>query len=103
MKRPMLILGCNGREQNYVQFCAGTAFPLIDLNSVPPTDQVLEKYLYEKMHLDRGPIKDHNQVVNIIQFLTEHYLEEKFSASIMEWLNVHKRCGMYIYRSFDER
>lgn len=97
MFKPLILLGCNGRHKNYVQLCAGTNFPIINLEHLPEQEYATAtKYIYETMHLKKGPIRDHNQVINVIQFLISRYLDDEFSAVIYEWINMHKKCGIYI-------
>ena len=94
-----LILGCKGREKNFVQFCSTTSFPILDLNSVPPTDENFKNYIFKLMKLDKGPLTDYNSIINTLQFLTANYLEQELASGIFEWISIHKKCGMYIYRS----
>jgi hypothetical protein len=79
--------------------CAGTSSTLFDTRMFSFDDPDLFTYLYKVCKIDQTPITDHNGVVNLVQFLSAGYIDEKKAAIFQEWIRLHKRCGMYIYRA----
>lgn len=98
MKEFNLILGCRGRKNKHVVLCSGTSFVLFKSQYHDKSDSFLYDYLFKIYDLNLRPITDPNGVVNIIQFLSAGYLEEDDVMSIHEWLNLHKKCGTFIYK-----
>jgi len=99
MIESILVLGCRGREEAGVVLCGGTSFTLFDTRLAAPDDFELQNYLYRICKVHLNPITDQNGVVNLIQFLSTGYIPHPKIGPIQEWVKLHKRCGMYVYRT----
>ena len=93
-----LILGCHGKETDQVQLCGTTSFELLGVDAIPPADIEFHNFIFKIMRLDKFPATEHNKVVSTIRFLSQTgYLGDRRAESLIEWLNLHKRCGIYLY------
>lgn len=101
MATGIIVAGCRGREDCGVQLCGGTSFDLFDMDLVDPSDANFYNYVLKLMRLDKGAITDYNSVISTINFIRPYIHSNKYDA-VCEWIRVHKQCGVYLYRRFNE-
>lgn len=97
--KAVIILGCDGRQDEGFRFCAGVDNVILDLEAVSHTENYKNLILY----LDKVPkIFDNscaisNIISNTIYKIYEMgYLNEVRYKYIAHFYDMHKRCGLIL-------
>jgi len=97
--KAILVLGCEGRQDDGFKFCNGVSNTILDLEKINASDNymTLIKYLDRVANLFINPCCDINIIGNTIYKLYElNYINEKTNNYYIHFYNLHKRCALIL-------
>lgn len=97
--KAVIILKCDGRQDNGFYYCVGVENIILDLENIEHT----EKYLYLIQYLDKvakifdGPCLKAHVISNALFKLQEMgYISEIMYKYFAYFFEMHKRCGLVL-------
>lgn len=97
--KALIILGCEGRQQDGFHFCNGVENTILDLESInaSPNFKELIKYLDVITGIFDSPCLNNNILSNTLYKIYEMgYVNDKFYKYIFHFYDTHKRCGLIL-------
>ena len=97
--KALIILGCEGRQQDAFHFCSGVENIILDLESINASENFKEliKYLDGVSKLFDGPSFDNNVIINTVYKIYDMgYINETFYKYVYHFYDMHKRCGLIL-------
>lgn len=97
--KALVILGCEGRQDDLFRFCNGVDNIIIDLENInaSPNFKELIKYLDTNTKIFDGPCFNNNIISNTLYKIYDMgYMDEKRYKYIFYFYEMHKRCGLIL-------
>lgn len=97
--KAVIILKCEGRQDDGFRFCSGVQNIILDLEKIENTEQYvgLIKYLDGVTKIFNGPCLTPHIISNALYKLYEmEYITEKMYKYFAYFYEMHKRCGLIL-------
>lgn len=94
--KAVVILGCEGYQENGFYFCNGVENVILDLEIIKNTENYfnLIQYLDKVIKIFDGPCNKSHLISSAMYKLFElEYIDEKRHHHLAYFYNMHKRCG----------
>jgi len=101
--KAIIILGCEGREDNNFKFCNGVENNLIDLEEISFNDNydILMEYMDKIVKVFDSPCCKSNIISNALYKIYElNFFDDVKYKYISHFYRMHERCGLVMKAKF---
>lgn len=98
--KALIVLGCEGHQQDGFHFCNGVENTILDLEKIERAERYFDiiKYLDANIKIFDHPCNKSHVVSNAIYKMYEmEFIPEKLYQFISHFYEVHRRCGLILY------
>lgn len=97
--KAVIILSCEGRQDNGFKFCSGVQNTILDLDGLEVTENYLDliKYLDNVSGIFDKPCCKSHIVTNTVYKMHEFgYIDKEKYARLADFYKFHNRCGLIL-------